>query len=89
MTFFKQVKRIERIDKLINSNATGTPSELAEKLGLSVSHMHQTMKILKEEMNAPIYYSKVERAYRYRKNVRFVCTFVEAEKHAELMAGRE
>jgi hypothetical protein len=79
MTFSEQVKRIERLDNLIHSKATGSPAELAAKLGLSVSHMHQTMKILKEEFNAPIYYSKPERVYRYKENVRFVCRFVRVE----------
>jgi hypothetical protein len=79
MTFPELIKRVERIDRLIHTGATGTPSELADKLGLSVSQMFLTIRIMKEEFEAPIYYSKYERRYCYSKNVRFVCSFVPEE----------
>lgn len=79
MTFPEQIRRIERIDRLIHIGATGSPSELADKLGLSVSQMFLTIRLMKEEFKAPIYYSKFERRYCYSKNVRFICNFIPDE----------
>jgi len=47
MTFYDQLKRIERIDCLLQTRSTGTPSELARKLHISPSHLYQIIKIMK------------------------------------------
>lgn len=46
-------------------NATGTPKELSVKLNLSERMVYQYMKILKEEFNAPVKYSKTRASYYY------------------------
>jgi len=79
MDFFHQIKRIERIDYLIRSRSTGTPQELAAKLNISPSQLYQIMKILKDELGAPIYYSKSLQSYCYNESVRFICEFREAK----------
>jgi hypothetical protein len=55
---------MERIDKLINLRATGTPAELANKLGISLSQLFQVIKTMKEDFKAPVYYSRSEQCYR-------------------------
>jgi len=79
MDFLRQIKRIEHIDFLIRSRSTGNPGELADKLNISPSQLYQVIKILKDEMGAPIYYSKALQSYCYNENVRFICEFREAK----------
>lgn len=75
MNLVDQIRRIERIDYFIRSRSTGRPIELAQKLGISQSQLYQTIKIMKDMMNAPIYFSKQDQCYCYRGNARFTCTF--------------
>ena len=77
MDFLRQIKRIEYIDYLIRSRATGNPGEFANKLNISPSQLYQVIKILKDEMGAPIYYSKSLQSYCYNESVKFVCEFRE------------
>ena len=79
MHFTNQIKRIERIDYLIRSRATGTPVELARKLQLSESQLYHTIKIMKDIWHAPIYYSRSEQRYCYGERVKFVCAFKETD----------
>lgn len=76
MTIIDQIKRIERLDHLIRSKATGTPAELAKKLGISQSQMYYLLKIFREEMDAPVYYSRKHQSYCYQMNVRFNFGFI-------------
>ena len=82
MTFYEQVKRIERIDYLIRIKSTGTPSELADKLGISRSQLYQIIKIMKEDFDAPVRYSRARQCYYYLEDVKFVCAFTTEENVA-------
>lgn len=75
MDFLRQIKRIERMDYLIRYRSTGNPGELADKLNISPSQLYQVIKILKDEMGAPIYYSKNLQSYCYNESVKFICEF--------------
>lgn len=75
MTFMDRIIRIERIHNLIRTRSTGTPAELAEKLGISKSQCYGMIKELREEFDAPIYYSRKERSYCYKKDVEFIFGF--------------
>ena len=77
MNFYDQIKRIERIDYLIRLRSTGSPLDLAQKLRISPSQLYQIIKIMKDEMGAPIYYSKVLQSYCYHGSVKFICEFAE------------
>ena len=79
MDFLMQIKRIEYIDFLIRSRSTGNPGELASKLNISPSQLYQVIRILKDELGAPIYYSKTLQSYCYNESVKFICEFREAE----------
>lgn len=75
MTIIKQIRRIERLDSLIRSGATGTPAELAKKLGMSRSQTYSFLREIKEELDAPIYYSRSMQSYCYGKKVKFIFGF--------------
>jgi DNA-binding IclR family transcriptional regulator len=75
MTLIDQIRRIERLDLLIRTRSTGTPAELARKLGMSQSQTYHFLKLLKENLNAPVMYSKAEGSYYYREDVRFIFGF--------------
>jgi len=81
MNFYDQIKRIERIDYLIRLRSTGSPLDLAQKLRISPSQLYQIIKIMKDEMGAPIYYSKVLQSYCYNESVKFICAFAEVESN--------
>lgn len=75
MKIINQIRRIERLDYLIRSRATGTPAELACKLGMSQSQTYSFLKLVREELDAPIYYSRSEKCYYYGENVKFIFGF--------------
>lgn len=74
MNFLDQIKRIERIDYLIRSRTTGSPSELAETLNISQSQLFEILKFMKDEMGAPIFFCRINQRYCYHTNVKFICT---------------
>jgi len=64
MTVFKYIDRINLLDKLIRQRRTGTPAELAERLGISASRLYVVLDELKAR-GAPIAYSRQSRTYYY------------------------
>jgi hypothetical protein len=77
MSFIDLIRRIERIDQLIRLRATGRPSELAQKLGISESQLYEVLSIMKVELGGSILYSKTLQSYYYPKNIKFKCSFEE------------
>ncbi|CAM3643018.1 HTH domain-containing protein [Sphingobacterium prati] len=64
MQLFKYIDRINLLDKLIRQRRTGTPSELAKRLGISVSRLYVMLDELKGQ-GAPIEYSRQSCTYLY------------------------
>ncbi|WDF69480.1 HTH domain-containing protein [Sphingobacterium oryzagri] len=64
MQLFKHIDRINLLDKLIRQKRTGTPNELARRLGLSVSRVYSLIDDLKDR-GAPICYSRQLGSYFY------------------------
>ncbi|MBD1434415.1 DNA-binding protein [Sphingobacterium sp. DN00404] len=64
MTVFKYIDRINLLDKLIRQRRTGTPLELAKRLGISVSRLYVILDDLKDR-GAPIGYSRQSLTYYY------------------------
>lgn len=62
------IKVIIKIDELINRGATGSPYNLACKLNMSDRTVYSYIKFMKEELNAPITFSRALNTYQY-KNV--------------------
>ena len=69
MAYFKYLERLERMDRLIRMENTGTPREFADKLGISESHLYFCLKELKE-YGLPIAYNGMKFTYYYREDVK-------------------
>ena len=65
------IRTIIKIDKLIQRGATGSPSELASRLDLSERAIYKYLKFMKEELRAPIEFSKIKGTYNYVLNGAF------------------
>ncbi len=70
------IKRLERIDVLIKNRSTGTPTQLAKRLGVNKSTIYNYIKVMKR-FNAPITYSKERESYIYTTNGSFSIGFAE------------
>ncbi len=66
----KQIELIERIDRLIRLQATGTPGVLASKLGISRTKVYRLIDIMKE-LNAPVAYDLRIESFVYAEEVKF------------------
>lgn len=78
MPILDYIERIKRIDQLIRLRATGTPKELAQKLGLSRSTVYEYINIMKE-INAPIEYDDASQNFIYTEEVKFKVEFARIE----------
>lgn len=65
MQFPKFVERIDRIEDLIRKEATGTPQQLAAKIGISRRMLYNYLDYLKNEKGITIAYDRVGRTYRF------------------------
>ncbi|MEW7280978.1 hypothetical protein ABW636_20485 [Aquimarina sp. 2201CG1-2-11] len=66
----KQLELIQRIDQLIRMHATGTPVNLASRLGISRAQTYRIIDIMKA-LNAPIEYDFTIQSFVYAKGVDF------------------
>jgi response regulator of citrate/malate metabolism len=62
------IEKISKINQYILKHQTGTPENLASKLNISKSMLHRYVKYLKEDMRAPVLYSRLKRTYSYDGN---------------------
>ena len=72
MTLLEQIELLKRMDSLIRRQATGTPVELADKLGISRTSVFRYIRDL-EKLGAPIAYNRSKRRYYYTEE--FVLVF--------------
>jgi biotin operon repressor len=68
MAFADYIQRIVRLDKLIQMKATGSPKELANKMGVSERSVYDDIKQLKTDFGCPIAYSRIRKSYYYTKD---------------------
>lgn len=64
--FFETTERINQLNKLLLEQRTGTPDELARRIGVSRSRLYQLLDELKD-FGAPIVYSKAATTFLYSK----------------------
>ena len=57
--------KVERMDLLIRTNATGNPKVFAEKLSISTRTLFNYINFMKIKMGAPIEYSTTKQSYYY------------------------
>jgi transcription initiation factor IIE alpha subunit len=78
------IQTLKRLDDLIYRRATGTPSELSEKLQLSSRHVNRILNTMKEN-GAKIRYNKLRESYEYEEeNRRFIIGWHKIRTYAEL-----
>ncbi|WP_025743417.1 hypothetical protein [Aquimarina pacifica] len=70
MNVIKYIEFIERIDQLVRLKATGTPTELASKLGVSKGKLYRIINTMKA-LDAPISYNNTIQCYVYDEAVDF------------------
>lgn len=70
----KQAERIQRIHELIRRKATGSPKELASRLGISERQLYNLLDLMKQ-LGAPIEYSIALYSYHYEHEVEWSIGF--------------
>jgi len=68
-------QRLNRIDRLIQIKGTGTPAELADKIGISERSTYEYIRLMKE-FGAPVEYSRLRKSYYYKEEGRFTISFL-------------
>jgi len=86
MKLLETLSLIERTDQLIRLKATGTPTQLANKLTISERSARRLINTMKE-MGAPIKYCTHRRSYYYEDNVYFRFGFYCKGGEAERLYG--
>ncbi|MGK7390620.1 MAG: hypothetical protein ACNS60_09720 [Candidatus Cyclobacteriaceae bacterium M2_1C_046] len=79
MTFLQKLEVIDRIDGLIRRKATGSPKDLAQKIGCSERCLYSILNTMKQ-MQAPIIYAPERGSYMYQHEVDLMIGFVKKEK---------
>ena len=69
------LQRLTRIDYLIRIKGTGTPIQLARKLGLSERSVYEYLNLMKE-FGAPIKFDNYRETYYYEKDGHFLVSFL-------------
>lgn len=70
MNFIKQIERLQKLNKLLCQQCTGSPDELAERLNLKRSQLYEVLDQLKI-LGAPIAYSRKRSTFFYSKDFNF------------------
>ena len=90
MNFVKQIERIKKMHKLINSEKTGTPVVFARKLNLSRSQLYNELEIIKE-LGAPLKYCKKRESFYYETSFELILHYslktIKNEESMEIFAG--
>ncbi len=62
------IRIIIRLHELLNGQITGSPKQLALKLGISERSVFNYISFMKSELNAPICYNSQKESYHYHGN---------------------
>jgi|GEM_PF-371729 len=68
-------ERLIYLDHLIRTHATGTPEQLARKLGLSTSGWYRLRDTLVNDLDWPLAFDPYRCTYYYTENVKFIIGF--------------
>ena len=82
---FKHIELIERVDRLVRLQATGTPVELANQLNISKAKLYRVINMMKD-LNAPIQYDVRLQSFVYDKAVGFQFGFYHTKKSVSSIA---
>ena len=62
------IRIIKKLHDFITNERTGSPKELAEKLGVSERTVYSYISYMKVNMNAPIIFDMQKGSYLYNRN---------------------
>ena len=65
------IRIIIRLDELIRNEQTGSPKELASKLGITERSVYNYIAFMKRELKAPILYYSQRVSYIYTEDCDF------------------
>lgn len=82
-------ERLIYLDYLIRTHTTGTPEQLAQKLGLSTSGWYRLRDVLVNDLDWPLAFDPYRCTYYYTENVMFVFGFkrLDAGEAARINGG--
>lgn len=72
--------RFKRTDRLVRLKATGTPQQLARRLGISTSTLYENIKTMRSLFGAPIRYCRFHRSYVYEEEGKLELSFKKPKK---------
>jgi len=72
MPIHKIINQLEYLDRLLKMRNTGSPEELAGKLGISKSSWFELKKELETEFSLKIEYCKYQKTYQYAEPLEFI-----------------
>jgi hypothetical protein len=71
----KLSNRFRFLDSLIRKRATGSPKELAQRLGITERAWHKIRDELVNDLNLPLAYDPVRKTYYYTEEGQFIFGF--------------
>jgi biotin operon repressor len=77
MSFSTAKAHLEQIDSLVRRRATGSPDQLAHRLGISRATWFEWLGQLRADLGLPIAYDAAAQTYYYTRPGRLVCGFIE------------
>jgi predicted DNA-binding transcriptional regulator YafY len=78
MSFRILIDRLAHIDGLIYRRATGTPDQMAQKLGICRATWYEWLDQLQHDLGLPIAYNPELQTYHYTRPGRLVIRFGES-----------
>lgn len=85
-TFPQALTLIKRIDSLIRKRATGSPEQMARRLGISRSTWFNYLNVLKDDLGFPIEYDRLAQTYYYSQPGTFKIGYV-VEQGSSVLVG--
>lgn len=90
MNFIKQIERLQMLNKLIKEERTGTPDELANRLGISRRNLYDMIETLKC-WGVDIRYERKSATFRFedddRIEVSFSLNIIKAGETKKIIGG--
>ncbi|MDO8368361.1 MAG: hypothetical protein Q7T20_16285 [Saprospiraceae bacterium] len=88
MNIFTDLFLLQRIDNLIRTRATGTPIQLAERLGISERKLYRLMGDFRDQ-GFPIAYDKQADTYYYSELVKIEFSILVGQENLMTIRGGE
>jgi predicted DNA-binding transcriptional regulator YafY len=76
------IERLKRIDHLIHIKGTGTPAQLANRIGISERSIYLYLNLMRD-LGAPIKFDNYRQTYYYDPDGSFFFSFFPKDKKSE------